>query len=114
MSRKHLGEHGSGYGMSPHLKGVGLSILVIGLSLAAIVIIWATIGVHGPTFSADVMQEQQSELRERYGLPPEPRWSPEQLEIPPSLRDIAGSGTSIADEGGNNNSSQTSGNTRSN
>lgn len=105
MAKKQPDDKGGGYGSSPHMKGVALSILIIGISLAAIIIAWATIGYQGPNFSTNVMQEQQEELHERYGLPPEPEISPEQLEIPPSLRNLSGSDTSIAGEGNDNNAS---------
>ncbi|MEP0823845.1 MAG: hypothetical protein HRF40_00005 [Nitrososphaera sp.] len=105
MSKRHPDHEGSGYGISPHMKGVALSILVVGISLAAIIITWATIGYQGPSFSTNVMQRQQAELRERYGLPPAPQLSPEQLEIPPSLRNLSESGTSIASENSTNGTS---------
>jgi len=60
----------------------------MGLSLAAIFVAWATIGVRGPDFSVEVMEKQQKQLRELYGLPPQPELDPETLEIPPSLRNI--------------------------
>jgi hypothetical protein len=101
VSKKHPEDKGGGYGTSPHMKGVALSILVIGVSITAIIIAWATIGYQGPSFSTSVMQDQQKRLREMYGLPPEPELSPEQLEVPPSLRNLSGSGTSIAGEASN-------------
>jgi hypothetical protein len=74
----------SGY----RLTGVAWSILVMGVSLAAIVIIYISFGHIGSSFSTGVMKQQQEELRERYGLPPLPPVSPEEAEIPPSLRGI--------------------------
>jgi plastocyanin len=70
---------------------VGKSILVMGISLAIVVILWAWIGHIGPTYSADTLNHQQAILRQSYGLPPKPIISdPKILQTPPSLRDIAG------------------------
>ncbi|HEX2124065.1 MAG TPA: hypothetical protein VHF44_00525, partial [Nitrososphaeraceae archaeon] len=52
-----------------NLVAVGWSILVMGLSLAAVIILWMWFGHIGPTFSEDVLAEQQRMLRERYDLP---------------------------------------------
>jgi hypothetical protein len=60
----------------------------MGLSLVAIIVAWATIGVKGPDFSTEVMEEQQKRLRQQHGLPPEPELDPEMLEVPPSLRNL--------------------------
>lgn len=74
-------------GYSPHMKAVGWSILVMGISLALVIILWLWFGHIGPTFSDEVLREQQNTLREQYGLPPLPEISPEEAETPPSLRD---------------------------
>jgi plastocyanin len=88
MSSPHShNEESKGY--SPHMRGVALGILVMGLSLAAIIILWATIGYIGPNFSTQVMERQQAWLHEQYGLPPLPELSPEALQVPPSLRNAA-------------------------
>jgi plastocyanin len=87
----HSHDEGS-KGYSPHMKGVALGILVMGISLAAIIILWTTIGYIGPDFSTQVMEQQQEWLHERYGLPPVQQLSPEMLEVPPSLRDITATG----------------------
>ena len=87
MSSPHShDEEGKGY--SPHMRGVALGILVMGVSLAAIIILWATIGYIGPDFSTQVMERQQAWLHEQYGLPPLQELSPEMLEVPPSLRGV--------------------------
>src|SRR5215204_4105592 len=88
-------------GYSPHMRGVALGILVMGVSLAAVIILWTTIGYKGPDFSTQVMVRQQERLHEQYGLPPLPDISPEMLQVPPSLRTIAtgtsaGGGTSVS------------------
>jgi hypothetical protein len=77
---------GSGYF---HMKGVALSILLMGLSLMGIIIAYVIYGHIGPSFSAERINVQQAELRKEYGLP--------ELEVirnqtilltPPSLRDL--------------------------
>jgi plastocyanin len=70
------------------MRGVALGILVMGISLAAIIILWATIGYIGPDFSTQVMERQQAWLHEQYGLPPVAELSPEMLQVPPSLRGV--------------------------
>src|ERR671915_422590 len=76
-------------GYTPHMRGVALGILVMGISLAIIIVLWATIGYQGPDFSTQVMERQQEMLHEQYGLPPPPELSPEMLQVPPSLRSVA-------------------------
>jgi plastocyanin len=91
-------EHDKGEGgYSPHIKTVGWAILVMGVSIVLIIVAWTGIGVD-PNYSAKVMQEQQADLREQYGLPPE-ETSIAQLETPPSLlglENAAGNATSPA------------------
>src|ERR687898_407894 len=106
MSSPHShNEESKGY--SPHMRGVALGILVMGVSLAAIIILWATIGYIGPNFSTQVMERQQEWLHEQYGLPPLPELSPEMLQVPPSLRNVAqqqgetGGGNQTTAGGGN-------------
>src|SRR5688500_574776 len=103
MSSPHSdNEESKGY--SPHMRGVALGILVMGVSLAAIIILWATIGYRGPDFSTQVMERQQGWLHEQYGLPPLPELTPEMLQVPPSLRNVAqqqgGGGAAQAGETG--------------
>ncbi|HJU34982.1 MAG TPA: hypothetical protein VJ695_07655, partial [Nitrososphaera sp.] len=88
MSSSHSPNEGS-KGYSSHMRGVALGILVMGVSLAAVIVLWATIGYQGPDFSTQVMERQQEWLHKQYGLPPLPDLSPEMLQIPPSLRNIA-------------------------
>jgi len=95
--------HEGGY--SPHMKTVGWAILAMGISLVLIIVAWMAIGVD-PNYSADLMQEQQANLREQYGLPPQETITAAQLETPPSLRGLenaTGNGTSAASNatGGN-------------
>ena len=99
MSSQHShDEEGKGY--SPHMRGVALGILVMGVSLAAVIILWATIGYIGPDFSTQVMERQQAWLHEQYGLPPVQELSPEMLEVPPSLRGVTAA-TSATSGGAN-------------
>lgn len=94
----------SGY----RLTGVAWSILVMGVSLAAIVIIYISFGHIGSSFSTGVMKQQQEELRERYDLPPLPPVSPEEAEIPPSLRGITTTAAANDTESGNATAAATS------
>ncbi|HEU0143161.1 MAG TPA: hypothetical protein VFQ47_00090, partial [Nitrososphaera sp.] len=115
MSSPHShNEEGKGY--SPHMRGVALGILVMGISLAAVIILWTTFGYLGPNFSTQVMERQQERLHEQYGLPPLPELSPETLQVPPSLRNVAQEGgggeaaqTGAQTTGGNQTGAQTTG-----
>lgn len=69
-----------------HLTTVAAAILVMGISLAIIFLLWMWFGYIGPKFSDEVMLEQQASLREQYGLPPLEEITPEEAQIPPSLR----------------------------
>jgi plastocyanin len=91
-------------GYTPHMRGVALGILVMGISLAAVIVLWVTIGYQGPDFSTQVMERQQELLHEQYGLPPPPELSPEMLQVPPSLRSVAqgGEAAQTAAAGGGN------------
>jgi plastocyanin len=83
-SHSHDDEGSEGY--SPHIRGVALGILVMGISLAIIIILWKTFGYLGSGFSTEVMEQQQERLHEQYGLPPVQQLSPQMLQVPPSLR----------------------------
>jgi len=70
-----------------HMKGVAWSILVMGLSLAIIIVAYVMFGHIGPSFSAERINEQQAELRKDYGLPAhEVIRNQSVLLTPPSLR----------------------------
>jgi hypothetical protein len=72
-----------------HMKGVAWSILVMGLSLAIIIIAYVVYGHIGPSFSAERINEQQAELRKEYGLPAqEVIRNQSVLLTPPSLRAV--------------------------
>jgi plastocyanin len=87
MCAHHEKEEKGGYG---NLTGVAWSILVMGLSLAAVIILWVWFGYIGPTFSEDVLANQQRILRENFGLPIQGTVDdPEILQTPPSLRNAS-------------------------
>lgn len=72
-----------------HMKGVALSILVMGLSLAVVIIAYIIYGHIGPSFSAERINLQQAELRDEYGLPKHEVIKNQSILLtPPSLRDI--------------------------
>ncbi|MFL6379145.1 MAG: hypothetical protein ACJ72R_17025, partial [Nitrososphaeraceae archaeon] len=54
----------SGYN---NLSVVALTILVMGLSLAAVILLWIWFGHVGPSFSSGTLAQQQKTLREQYG-----------------------------------------------
>ncbi|HEX9319953.1 MAG TPA: hypothetical protein VF884_13555 [Nitrososphaeraceae archaeon] len=81
-------DKGSSY--SPHMRGVALSLLVMGLSLAGIIMAYISFGHVGPKFSAELLVKQQAGLRKEYGLHPKPVITNESLLlVPPSLRNIS-------------------------
>jgi hypothetical protein len=74
-----------------NLIPVAWAILVMGLSLAAVILLYVWIGHIGPTFSSDTLQRQQQALREQYGLPYKPIVTdPKMLQTPPSERGLHG------------------------
>jgi hypothetical protein len=73
-----------GYGI--HMNTVALSILVMGISLALVIVLWVWFGWIGPKFSDEVLRNQQTELRDQYGLEPLPHITEQEAQIPPSLR----------------------------
>jgi hypothetical protein len=80
----HEAAEGGYYGRD--MKIVAWSILVMGVSLAIIILLWVSFGHIGPRFSDEVLLEQQETLRDQYGLPPAPVVTEEEAQIPPSLR----------------------------
>jgi hypothetical protein len=85
-------EDGGGY---RNLTVVAWSILVMGISLAAVIVLWVLIGYIGPTFSSDTLAKQQESLRTQYHLPFRPVITdPKVLQTPPSLRNSTGSSNS--------------------
>src|SRR5919107_6295230 len=68
---------------------LGFYVIVMGVALAVIYLLWASFGYIGPSFSADILNKQQTQLRADYGLPEKAVITdPKILETPPSLRDI--------------------------
>src|SRR5688572_22911935 len=63
------------------------------MSLIVVYILWATFGYIGPSFSNDVLTNQQEMLREKYNLPPVEEETGTASEIPPSLREVMESNT---------------------
>lgn len=80
----HLDKASGGYQMT----GVAWSVLVMGISLAIIFLLWVGFGYIGPKFSDGVLLEQQAVLREQYGFDPLPEITPEEAQVPPSLRNL--------------------------
>lgn len=80
----HQEKPSGGYQMT----GVAWSILVMGISLAIIFLLWVGFGYIGPKFSDDVLRNQQETLREQYGFPAKPHITPQEAQIPPSLRNL--------------------------
>ena len=75
---------------SSHMRGVALSILVMGIALVAIIISYISFGYIGPSFSSDLLIKQQQALRKEFGLAPQPIITNEtELLVPPSLRNIS-------------------------
>ena len=71
------------------MKGVALSILLMGLSLVGIIIAYVIFGHIGPSFSAERINVQQAELRKEYGLPEQEVIRNQSILLtPPSLRDL--------------------------
>jgi hypothetical protein len=72
------------------MKTVAWSILVMGISLALVIILYIWFGwMPGSSFSDEIMRDQQAQLRAQYGLPPAEEVPPELAETPPSLRDLS-------------------------
>ena len=77
------------------MKGVALSILVMGISLMCIIIAYVVFGHIGPSFSAERINVQQAELRKEYRLPDREVIRDEAVLLtPPSLRQMNQNGTS--------------------
>jgi hypothetical protein len=72
-----------------NLTTVAWSILIMGISLAAVILLWVWFGHIGPSFSSDTLAEQQKTLRKEFGLPAkETVVDPKELLTPPSLRHL--------------------------
>ena len=93
MSAGHQNkEEESGY--QNRLIPVAWAILVMGISLAVVILLYVWIGHIGPTYSSNTLQRQQQELRQQYGLPYKPVITdPKMLQTPPSERGLPGYNT---------------------
>jgi hypothetical protein len=90
---QHKEEAGGGY--QNRLTPVAWAILVMGVSLAAVILLYDWIGHIGPSYSSDTLQRQQQELRQQYHLPYRPVITdPKVLQTPPSERGLPGYDTS--------------------
>jgi hypothetical protein len=84
-------QHKEEAGYQNHLIPVAWAILVMGLSLAAVILLYVWFGHIGSTYSSDTLQKQQQELRQQYGLPYKPVITdPKMLQTPPSERSLPG------------------------
>ena len=88
MPPKHEDAEGGGDGYGPHMKTVALTMLVMGVSIALVIVLWIWFGHIGAPYSFDRLHDQQAELRQQYGLPVENQVPKEMLEVPPSLRNL--------------------------
>jgi hypothetical protein len=94
MPPKHEDAGGGGYG--PHMKTVALTILVMGVSIALVIVLWIWFGHVGAPYSFNRLTDQQAELRQQYGLPLENQIPKEMLEVPPSLRNLTSASNQTA------------------
>src|SRR5919199_890904 len=89
MCAHHEKQEEAGY--HNQLIPVAWAILVMGLSLATVILLYVWFGHIGPTFSSDTLQRQQQQLRQQYGLPYKPVITdPKMLQTPPSERGLPG------------------------
>jgi hypothetical protein len=72
-----------------NMKTVAVAILVMGASIAIVIVMYEMFGHIGSSFSTGVMSKQQDRLRTQYGLPPCQPVPANMKEIPPSLRNNA-------------------------
>ena len=70
------------------IQDYGLPLGIMAISLVIVYILWSAFGYIGPSFSNDVLTNQQEMLREKYKLPPLKEESGAATEIPPSLREV--------------------------
>ncbi len=70
------------------IKDYGIPLGVMAISLVIIYILWASFGYIGPSFSNQVLSNQQETLREKYNLPALEKAGGSESEVPPSLREV--------------------------
>lgn len=71
-------------------KTIAISLITIIGSLLIVFALWLGFGYIGPSFSEDVLIEQQETLRKQYNLPIEENQEidPQLAQVPPSLREF--------------------------
>ena len=94
------------------IKDYGIPLGVMAMSLVVIYILWASFGYIGPSFSNQVLSNQQETLREKYNLPTlEGEDNSITSEVPPSLREVMESNTTTTKQSSTNTTiSESSGN----
>ena len=71
------------------IKDYGIPLGIMAISLVVIYILWASFGYIGPSFSNEVLSNQQETLREKYNLSSSTgEDNSVTSEIPPSLREV--------------------------
>lgn len=75
------------------IQDYGFPLGIMAISLVIVYILWSAFGYMGPSFSNNVLTNQQEILREKYKLPPLEEESGAASEIPPSLREVMESNT---------------------
>ena len=97
------------------IKDYGIPLGVMAISLVIIYILWASFGYIGPSFSNQVLSNQQETLREKYNLPTlEGEDNSITSEVPPSLREVMESNTTTTKQSSTNTTiSESSGNVTS-
>jgi plastocyanin len=97
------------------IKDYGIPLGVMAMSLVVIYILWASFGYIGPSFSNQVLSNQQETLREKYNLPTlEGEDNSITSEVPPSLREVMESNTTTTKQSSSNTTiSESSGNVTS-
>ena len=97
------------------IKDYGIPLGVMAISLVVIYILWASFGYIGPSFSNQVLSNQQETLREKYNLPTlEGEDNSITSEVPPSLREVMESNTTTTKQSSTNTTiSESSGNVTS-
>jgi plastocyanin len=97
------------------IKDYGIPLGVMAISLVVIYIMWASFGYIGPSFSNQVLSNQQETLREKYNLPTlEGEDNSITSEVPPSLREVMESNTTTTKQSSTNTTiSESSGNVTS-
>ena len=97
------------------IKDYGIPLGVMAMSLVVIYILWASFGYIGPSFSNQVLSNQQETLREKYNLPTlEGEDNSITSEVPPSLREVMESNTTTTKQSSTNTTiSESSGNVTS-